>query len=51
MRYAWVRNRSALPTTEKELKLIASTAIIGDRRIPENGCEPFVRWRTESWNW
>ena len=31
------RNRSALPTTETELKLMAAVAIIGLSNIPHNG--------------
>lgn len=31
------RNRSALPITDTELKLIAAAAIIGDRSSPKNG--------------
>lgn len=30
-------NRSALPITETELKLIAKAAIIGESSIPKNG--------------
>jgi hypothetical protein len=31
------RSRSAFPTTETELKLIAALAMMGLRRIPKNG--------------
>ena len=33
----FVLNRSALPITETELKLIAKAAIIGESNIPKNG--------------